>query len=210
MTKDIFVKLDIKEQVELINSRTITGLNIIEVAQEIGMSESAIRRIMKKNNYTYNRVEKIYLLSSNNMAITKEEPQGNKGIKVEEPKVVPLQNSDKAPKPPTNTTKDPQKNNEGIRVEESNNSYFTKEEVRGLKELLAAKELLLSIGGITGNNNGINILEGINLDRSNRKKATFNMDISLLDQLKAYENKSNINKSDIINIALNEYLKTRE
>lgn len=195
MTKDIFIKLDIKEQVELINNRTIIGLNIIEVSKEIGMSESAIRRIMKKNNYTFNRAEKIYLLDGITDVITKEEPKGNNEvINKEEPK----------------NEVDQQRNKSVITVEESNNSYFTKEEVRGIKELLASKKELLTIVGITGNNNGINILEGITLDRSNRKKATFNMDISLLEQLKKYENKSNINKSDIINIALNEYLKTKE
>ena len=204
MTKDIFVKLDIKEQVEIINSKTITGLNIIEVAKEIGMSESAIRRIMKKNNYSFDRVKKIYLLSSNNIAITKEEPQGNNVIKVEESKVLVNQKFDEQRKS-TNITKAPKKNNEGIRVEESNNSYFTKEEVKEIKALLVIKERLLRIVGITENNKGINILEVINMDRSNRKKATFNMDISLLEQLKTYEN-----KSDIINIALKEYLKTRE
>ena len=132
MTKDIFVKLDIKKQVEIINNKTITGLNIIEVAKGIGMSESAIRRIMKKNDYTFNRVEKIYLLSSNNIAITKEDPKG-KSLNQKSDEVLS----------PTNTNNDPEKNNEGIRVEERNNSYFTKEEVKGLKELL------LSIGGIT-------------------------------------------------------------
>ena len=204
-----FSKLDIKKQVDIINSRTITGMNVSEAAKEIGMSESAIRRIMKKNNYTYNRSKKVYLLDGITSVITKEYPKGNnEGINKEEPKVGVHQSDE--PLKSDNTNKKPKKNNEGIRVEESNNSYFTREEVEGLKELLAAKELLLSIGGITGNNKGINILEGINLDRSNRKKATFNMDISLLDQLKTYEDKSNINKSDIVNIAVMEYLKTRE
>jgi len=45
------------------------------------------------------------------------------------------------------------------------------------------------------------------MDRSNRKKATFNMNIELLNELEKYNDNPNISKSDIVNIAIKEYLK---
>ncbi|WP_443662434.1 hypothetical protein [Clostridium sp.] len=176
MIKEEFTKLNILDQVKFINSKTKTGLNISEVAQEINISESAIRRIMKKNNYKFNRIDKVYLLSSNNIEIIKETPKINKAA---------------------------------IPKKEINNNNFTNEMAKGLKELLEVKEALLHLIGITENNKGINILEVINMDRSNRKKATFNMDITLLEKLKIYDNDLNTSKSDIVNIALKEYLNNK-
>ena len=46
-----------------------------------------------------------------------------------------------------------------------------------------------------------------NIDKRNRKKATFNMDMGLLYELEKYEKELiNISKSDIVNQALKEYL----
>ena len=158
MTKEEFTKLDILEQTKYINSRTITGLTVVEVAQGINISESALRRIFKKNNYVFDRVEKVYLLAGNNTAIPQETTtSNNKGIPKEEPKG----------------------NNKGIIKEvKSNNNYFTKEEIKGIKELLAVKEELLNNIGITpGNKTGITIIDISNIDRANRKKATFNLSL---------------------------------
>jgi len=186
MTKEEFKILDILKQIEFYNSKTITGLTVGEVAQNINMSESAIRRIFKKNNYVFNRVEKIYSLIGNNEEITKE-PKSNKAAIIKE----------------TYTS-----NNKEINKEEkSNNNYLTKEEIKGLKELLAAKEKLLSVAFASGNKTGITIIDISNIDRSNRKKATFNMNIELLNRLETYSSNPNISKSDIVNIAIDKYLK---
>lgn len=174
MTKEEFKTLDILKQIEFYNSKTITGLTVGEVAQNIKMSESVIRRIFKKNNYAFDRVKKIYSLIENNEEIIKET---SKKI---------------------------------IKEEKSNNNFLTKEEIKGLKELLAAKEKLLDIAITSGNKMGITIIDISNIDRSNRKKATFNMNIELLNRLEDYNSNPNISKSDIVNIAINEYLKSME
>ncbi|MBX4272207.1 hypothetical protein [Clostridium estertheticum] len=69
-----FEKKDIKEQVSFINSKTITGMKVIDVAKEIGMGDKTLRTRLKENNYIFNRPEKIYVLSrdKNDMVITKE------------------------------------------------------------------------------------------------------------------------------------------
>ena len=175
MTKEEFKTLNILKQIEFINSRTITGLTVVEVAQEINISESVIRRICKKNNYVFNRADKVYLLAENNTVIPQETPKENKAV---------------------------------THQKESNNNYFTREEVKGIKELLAAKEELLNNTGITsGNKNTISVIDILNIDRTNRKKATFNMDIEQSNRLETYNNNPNISKSDIVNIALKEYLR---
>lgn len=178
MTREEFKELNILEQIEFYNSKTITGLTVGEVAQEINMSESAIRRIFKKNKYVFDRVGKVYSLVGNNRVITKE-PKSNKAALIKEPS---------------------KNNNEVIPQEESNNNYFTKEEIKDLKEILAAKKEIL-------NNTGITIIDTVNIDRSNRKKATFNMNNDILNRLETYSSNPNISKSDIVNIAVDEYLK---
>ena len=175
MTKEEFKTLDISKQIEFINNKTITGVTVNEAAQEINMSESVIRRIFKKNNYVFNRADKVYILSKNNIGIPKETP---KEKQVEAPR------------------------------EKNNNSYFTKEEIKGIKELLEVKEKLLNNTRIEPRNNtGITVIDVSSIDRSNRKKATFNMNIELLNRLEAYNDNPNISKSDIVNIAIDEYLK---
>jgi predicted DNA-binding protein YlxM (UPF0122 family) len=173
MTKEEFKTLNILKQIEFINSRTITGLTVVEVAQEINISESVIRRICKKNNYVFNRADKVYLLAENNTGTPQETPKENKT---------------------------PQ--------EQNNKNYFTKEEIKGIKELLAAKKELLSIA--PGNKNTISVIDILNIDRTNRKKATFNMDIEQLNRLETYNSNPNISKSDIVNIALREYIRNNQ
>lgn len=145
------------------------------MAQEINISESVIRRICKKNNYVFNRADKVYLLAENNTGTPQETPKENKAA---------------APQ------------------EQSNNNYFTREEIKGIKELLAVKEELLSI--TPGNKNTISVIDILNIDRSNRKKATFNMDIEQLNRLETYNSNPNISKSDIVNIALREYIRNNQ
>jgi len=66
-----FEKKDITEQVSFINSKTITGMKVIDVAKEIGMGDKTLRTRLKENNYIFNRPEKIYVLSGDKL-ITKE------------------------------------------------------------------------------------------------------------------------------------------
>ena len=101
----------------------------------------------------------------------------------------------------TGITKESKERNNIVIPKEEGKALFSSEEVRELKELLRVKDKLISIA--EGNNKGIIILD---IDRSNRKKATFNMDMELLEELKKYEGNSNISKSDIVNIALKQYL----
>jgi len=56
MEKEAFLRMNIEEQVQLINNRTATGLKVSDVAGELGMGDKALRRIIGKNNYIYSRI----------------------------------------------------------------------------------------------------------------------------------------------------------
>lgn len=167
MDKEEFLKFNIEEQVQYINSRTITGLTVVQVAQEINMSESVIRRKLKKNNYVFNRVDKVYLsnvvignneaiLNENNIVLPMKKP---KNIKPEVLKEIIKSNSNEIPQ-------EEPKNNNNIIPKEEKKVLFSDKEVKELKELLAVKEQLLHIIITPRKNNGISIME---IDRSNRK-----------------------------------------
>jgi hypothetical protein len=173
MDKEEFIKLGIEDQVKFINDKTITGLTVSKVAIESNISESVIRRIMKKNKYKFDRVNKIYSLDETNGVIPKKE------LKI---------------------------NSEVIKEQEKKGYIFSDKEIQQIKELLNAKEELLHLIEITAINDDISILD---MDRSNRKKATFNMNIDLLNELEKYNDNPNISKSDIVNIAIKEYLKRK-
>ena len=173
MDKEEFIKLDIEDQVKFINDKTVTGLTVSKVAQELNISESVIRRIMKKNKYKFDRVNKIYSLDEIAGAKPKQE------LKI---------------------------NSEVIKVKEEKGYIFSDNEIKQIKELLNAKEELLHLIEITAINDDISILD---MDRSNRKKATFNMNIELLNELEKYNDNPNISKSDIVNIAIKEYIKRK-
>ena len=126
---------------------------------------------MKKNNYKFSRVNKIYSLDGITGDIPKEE------LKI---------------------------NHEVRKVEEKKNHIFSDKEIQQIKELLKVKEELLHLIETTPPSSIISILD---MDRSNRKKATFNMNIELLNELEKYNDNPNISKSDIVNIAIKEYLK---
>ena len=170
MDKEEFIKLDIEDQVKFINDKTIIGLTVSKVAIESNISESVIRRIMKKEHYKFDRVNKIYSLDRINGDIPKEK------LKID---------------------------SEVIKEQEKKGYIFSDKEIQQIKELLNAKEELLHLIEITTINEDISILD---MDRSNRKKATFNMNIELLNELETYNDNPNISKSDIVNIAIKEYL----
>lgn len=210
MNKEEFLGLEIKDQIEHINQRTKEGLKVSEVAQELGMGDKTLRNRIKKAGYVFSRPDSIYIYlgeeGGNNEGITgnNKSVSSNKKV-IRNKKVI--------------TQEEPQGNNEGITKEEARpeeeKKCFSDEELKGLKELLEVKEQLFLIAGITqdkgitSNNKGITIFDTINLNKSNRKKATFNMDLDLLEILNIYEKESDISKSDVVNVALMEYFKAR-
>ena len=94
MEKEAFLRMNIEEQVQLINNRTGTGLKVSDVAGELGMGDKALRRILRKKNYIYSRVDKGYLLNKIT-AITKEESKENsKAIKIQQAKGTSFSNEE--------------------------------------------------------------------------------------------------------------------
>lgn len=189
MERAEFLKLSPKEKVEYINAYTIQGINTKDIAEQFGLNPKTLSKSLSRAGFQFSREDKIYKLvngdndGNNNGIIKEKELRNNKEVIKEELK----------------------RNKYGI-IKEEKKALFSNEEVKAIKELLAVKEQLLQYGITPRNNNGISVME---IDRSNRKKATFNMDIELLNELEEYEKKLiNISKSDIVNKALKEFLES--
>ena len=174
---------NIMDILRLVNGGLKEGKSIAKIERESGLGKDTLRKKLNREGYFYIKEEKQF--KSNNNAIHKEEKASN-------------------------TRAIRRKKEEGIIKEENGNNNLNILELQGLRELLKYKhELLEGIKNNDGirNNKEISIMEEIiNFDKSNRKKATFNIDLELLEKLKEVEKFSNISKSDIVNIAIKNYL----
>lgn len=197
LEREEFLKLNIKDQAKYINSKTVEGKRVVDIAKELNIGDKGLRGRLKKSGYTFNRNEKKYILDS---GITKE----SEGKHVEITKVNKIDNNEVTKVEVEN------KHKEVIKVEEKKD-LFNEQEVSDIKELLAMKERIVNfiVNPILGNsyNSEINITELLQTDRSARKKATFNINQTLLQELKEYsEGLINISISDLANAAIKEYL----
>ena len=91
------------------------------------------------------------------------------------------------------------------------NNILSNVDIAGIKEILRYKEeILLITKGIKSNNEGIKgnneAIKSNNYIKGDRNKATYNIDIAVVEALEAYCKASLYNKSDIVNIAIMQYL----
>lgn len=84
---------------------------------------------------------------------------------------------------------------------------LTPTQIKALLDLL--KEVPAILSHIKESHNKAITLIPAKTDKTNRRKQTFNIDGHLLDNLKAYADKSGISQSDIVNQLLEEDLKRR-
>ncbi|MFD0737384.1 hypothetical protein [Planotetraspora mira] len=167
----------------LVNDALKNGKSIAQLERDLGLGKDTLRKKLNREGYFFVKEEKKF--KSNNTGINKEER--------------------------ASTTKAIRRKKEEQRTKEKNiNTNLTVLELEGLRELLQYKQELLEV---IKNNNGIRnnkeisvMKELVKFDKSNRKKATFNVDLELLEKLKEYEKCSNISKSDVVNIAIKNYL----
>lgn len=61
MTKDIFIILNIDEQIEFLNKKLNKGSTVQEIRSSIGIGEKALQKIIKSNGYKYNQQLKQYI-----------------------------------------------------------------------------------------------------------------------------------------------------
>ena len=64
ITKDIFLKMQIQDQVEYLNKRLQTGMRVPEIRKEIGIGEKKLQKIINENGYKYNQKNNRYESSS--------------------------------------------------------------------------------------------------------------------------------------------------
>ena len=64
MTKEIFLELDIKGQIEYLNKELKEGKTVTEIRKEIGIGEKKLLKIIRENGYKYNQKTRKYESSS--------------------------------------------------------------------------------------------------------------------------------------------------
>lgn len=64
MTKEIFLELNIEEQIEFLNKELKGGKTVAEIRKELGIGEKKLQKILKQNKYKYNQKTKKYESSS--------------------------------------------------------------------------------------------------------------------------------------------------
>ncbi|MPU14962.1 hypothetical protein FGL68_07115 [Acinetobacter baumannii] len=175
---------DIAEVLLLVNNELKKGKSISKIERELGLGKDTLRKKLNREGYFYVR-EKKEFIEKNKEGITKKNKEGISGNKCS--------------------------NKKAISMEEKGNNALNNLEIAEVKELLKVKNDLLEIvKNKSSNNEEISLMEEvITFDKANRKKATFNLDLELLEKLKEYEKCSNISKSDIVNIAIKNYLSNK-
>lgn len=61
MTKEKFIKLNIIDKVEYINTGLREGKNVSDIRKYIGISEKEFQKLMRDNNYKFNQKKKQYI-----------------------------------------------------------------------------------------------------------------------------------------------------
>ena len=64
LTKEIFLELDIKGQIEYLNKELKEGKTVTEIRKEIGIGEKKLLKIIRENGYKYNQKTRKYESSS--------------------------------------------------------------------------------------------------------------------------------------------------
>lgn len=178
-------EISIIELLEYVNKKLREGSSISKVERELKLGKDTLRKKLNRANYIYDKKDKQFKI--NNNAISKEtQVVSNDSIKNDNKKII----------------KETKSNNN---KKQSKLSEFDIE-IQDLKELINIKDELIELVKNTRNNKGISIIEAMSFDKANRKKATFNLDLGLLEKLKEYEKCNNISKSDVVNIAIKNYL----
>lgn len=178
-------EISIIELLEYVNKKLREGSSISKVERELELGKDTLRKKLNRANYIYDKKDRQF--KSNNNAISKEtQVVSNDSIKKNNKKII----------------KETKSNNN---KEQSKLSEFDIE-IQALKELINIKDELIELVKNTRNNKGISIIEAMSFDKANRKKATFNLDLGLLEKLKEYEKCNSISKSDVVNIAIKNYL----
>lgn len=180
---------DIAEVLLLVNNELKKGKSISKIERERGLGKDTLRKKLNREGYFFVR-EKKEFIEKNNQGITKKNSISKNTVK----------NND-------GIISNKNVNKKAIIKENKDNKTLNDSEVAEVKELLKVKNELLEIVKNKSSNNGISLMEEVmSFDKANRKKATFNLDLELLEKLKEYEECSNISKSDIVNIAIKNYL----
>lgn len=69
MTKEIFLELDIEEQIEFLNKELKEGKTVAGIREELGIGEKKLQKLLKQNKYKYNQKTRKYESSSVAMSV---------------------------------------------------------------------------------------------------------------------------------------------
>ena len=64
ITKEMFLKMEIQEQIEYLNERLQQDMTVAEIRNELGIAEKRLQKLLKENGYKFNQKTKRYESSS--------------------------------------------------------------------------------------------------------------------------------------------------
>ena len=64
ITKEVFLKMEIQEQIEYLNERLQQDMTVAEIRNELGIAEKRLQKLLKENGYKFNQKTKRYESSS--------------------------------------------------------------------------------------------------------------------------------------------------
>lgn len=67
MNKDEFLKLDIKDKIEFINTKRREGFSSKEIRNSLQISEKRFQKLIKDANYVFSQKDKIYILNEESL-----------------------------------------------------------------------------------------------------------------------------------------------
>lgn len=60
ITKEMFLKMEIQEQIEYLNERLQQDMTVAEIRNELGIPEKRLQKLLKENGYKFNQKTKLY------------------------------------------------------------------------------------------------------------------------------------------------------
>ena len=64
ITKEMFLEMEIQDQIEYLNEKLQTGMTVTEIRSELGIGEKKLQKLLKENGYKFNQKTKRYESSS--------------------------------------------------------------------------------------------------------------------------------------------------
>jgi len=198
-TREDFLKLDIKERVEYINTFTSKGMDIKDIAERFNLNAKTLSKSLSRAGYIYSREDKIYIFRE-------QETEKNTPETPEKHTTTQTQHKDTTKKTKnTNTTPVQHEHKHDTNTTPVQKEQTTDELLEGVKELLAIKDQLKALVGAGTAEKRLEIDQ--NLFKGDLNSRNFKLYANVRERLDSFTKKNKLYKTqDIVNYALMYFL----